>query len=52
MSDTTPPPTLLDRLDQEQDEVIRQLDALNMRIEDVLKQFGGDREPPKAASAA
>ena len=41
MPESSPPPTLLDRLDQEQDDVIRQLDALNSRIEEVLKQFGG-----------
>jgi len=52
MPESPPPSTLLDRLDQEQDEVIRQLDALNSRIEEVLKQFEGDREPSKTASAA
>jgi len=52
MPESSPPPTLLDRLDQEQDDVIRQLDALNSRIEEVLKQFGGDHEPSKTAAAA
>jgi len=37
MSDKTAPPTLLDELDARQDEVLRELEELNLRIESLLK---------------
>ena len=42
-------PSLLDELDSRQDEVLHQLDALNHRIEAVLREFAGptaDTCPP------
>ena len=43
-------PSLLDELDSRQNEVLHQLDALNHRIETVLREFAGQMAevfPPK-----
>jgi hypothetical protein len=39
MSETAPQPTLLDELDERQDEVLAQLDELNERIERLLAEY-------------
>jgi hypothetical protein len=36
--------TFLDDLEAEQDDVLAQLDELNLRIEDLLRQWTGRRE--------
>ena len=44
MPDATRPCSLLDELDQRQDEVLAQLDELNMRIENLLQECLAHRD--------
>ncbi len=39
MSETSNPTNLLDEIDAQQDDVLQQLDALNGRIEQLLREF-------------
>ena len=48
MSATTPPIHLLDELEARQDEVLRQLDELNLRLEQTLAEYGGLRKTEPA----
>jgi hypothetical protein len=41
MTELTPPHTLLAEIEALQDEVLRQLDELNKRVERTLAEFGG-----------
>jgi phage baseplate assembly protein W len=50
MTSTSPAPTLLEELDARQNEVLRQLDDLNQRIEDLLRQHGARVMPPPAST--
>lgn len=51
MTSTSPAPTLLEELDARQNEVLRQLDGLNQRIEDLLRQHGARVTPPPASTS-
>lgn len=44
MTEFTPPHALLAEIEALQDEVLRQLDELNLRIERTLAEFGGASE--------
>ena len=44
-------PSLLDDLDSRQDEVLHQLDALNLRVEAVLREFAGPMAQPAPPTA-
>lgn len=44
MTEFTPPHALLAEIEALQDEVLRQLDELNVRIERTLAEFGGAPE--------
>jgi len=46
MSPPTTAPSLLEELDARQNEVLQQLDELNRRIEDLLRQHGARVAPP------
>ena len=55
MTEFTPPHALLAEIESLQDEVLRQLDELNVRIERTLAEFGGDlpkHQPPALPEAA
>ena len=45
MIDSASRPTLLEELDQRQDEVLRQLDQLNDQVEALICQYGTTRPP-------
>jgi hypothetical protein len=45
------PPTFLDELDERQDDVLRQLDELNVRIEALLIDWAPLRDPPDPVRA-
>ena len=49
VSATTPPMNLLDELEARQDEVLRQLDELNQRLEQTLAEYGGLRKAEPAS---
>ena len=44
--------TLLEELDTRQDQVIRELDELNARIERLIEDWRPKADPPAAAEAA
>ena len=52
MNELTPPQVVLAEIEALQDEVLRQLDELNVRIERTLAEFGGAVAPPSAAPPA
>jgi hypothetical protein len=55
MSNETPPASLLAELDARQDELLDELDALNGRIEAVIKEWSawrGAEEGPQSLPAA
>lgn len=45
MNELTPPQLVLAEIEALQDDVLRQLDELNLRIERTLAEFGGAVEP-------
>jgi hypothetical protein len=49
MTEFTPPHVLLAEIEALQDEVLRQLDELNLRVERTLAEFGGVPVDPSAA---
>ena len=49
MNELTPPHIVLAEIEALQDEVLRQLDELNVRVERTLAEYGGVVEQPTAA---
>jgi regulator of replication initiation timing len=52
MPETATSPTLLDELDERQDEVLAQLDQLNARIEKLLEEYTHTRLHELSAATA
>ena len=52
MNELTPPHVVLAEIEALQDEVLRQLDELNLRVERTLAQYGGVLEQSAPATKA
>ena len=52
MSDAPLPESPLTEIEARQDDVLRQLDNLNERIESTLKQFSTQRDPDLAVASS
>jgi hypothetical protein len=52
MNELTPPQVVLAEIEALQDDLLRQLDELNVRIERTLAEFGGTVATPSAAPPA
>ncbi len=52
MSDKHPPHSLLDELDQRQNEVLQQLEALDQRVETLLRECLNRRQPAQEMAAS
>jgi len=50
MPETPPRLSLLEELDERQDEVIRELEQLDKRIDHLIKQWVGERTPTGEAA--